>query len=680
MPHSTITDAMRAQVTSKWHESIQHLSGGSASVSGFMDFREVNICAVYADNIVPTIFICRLGRFLSGFYISSVPVDAHGRAYGIGKDLNKALKAFHSVNSGTKLGHHPKSEHTTLLSLSLFGSKDVPTYALTFQTHLFSALPPSFTSGFKALCASLLSPAFEEDSTMAMDVHTHPTLRDTFSGTSSTTPLDMTTHASLWSAIDLLGLIERHEGMILSVGQWERPMVEELRMWAADQVVPWLVWVYGRERRMVTEEARMMLYGVGSGFDYHINKTLCDLRTREIFDIIVDYPDSMGALEDLKDCIQRMDGRAALVQSLRKLERPDTIKTIVANLVGSNNDDDDDGDSDLLALVDEDDGDAPTLIQHAHERDVDDYSNLDWDPEPVDAGPEFRTNKPSDVLSTLVSIYDSPDLFVNELQALLAQRLLAITRRGSRNVISDPVEKRRKIEMLKLRFGETAMQMCEVMLRDMTDSRGSMACPRSEWSTLHPSIISRQFWPALESSGLMQEDYSREYANLKPDKKLQWLPHLGTVQIELELEDRMVEVEYSTYLRSLFAFSAVWTLDDLVGSGAVGSIDRNAALRALSTWVDHGVLREDPENMPGPERVREAIAKPAPAADVPSLSAAQLQQAEQMRVYWKFIEGMLTNLGSLRLDRIQSMLNSPGYDKTTEQLAAFLEAARREGI
>jgi anaphase-promoting complex subunit 2 len=39
---------------------------------------------------------------------------------------------------------------------------------------------------------------------------------------------------------------------------------------------------------------------------------------------------------------------------------------------------------------------------------------------------DFRTNKPSDIISTLVSIYDSKDLFVKELQVLLAQRLLAI--------------------------------------------------------------------------------------------------------------------------------------------------------------------------------------------------------------------------------------------------------------
>ena len=46
----------------------------------------------------------------------------------------------------------------------------------------------------------------------------------------------------------------------------------------------------------------------------------------------------------------------------------------------------------------------------------------------------FRTNKPSDVISTLVSIYDSKDLFVKELQVLLAQRLLTLTKDDTERV------------------------------------------------------------------------------------------------------------------------------------------------------------------------------------------------------------------------------------------------------
>jgi anaphase-promoting complex subunit 2 len=85
-------------------------------------------------------------------------------------------------------------------------------------------------------------------------------------------------------------------------------------------------------------------------------------------------------------------------------------------------------------------------------------------------------------------------------------------------------------------------------------------------------IISRHFWPALDSSALimpgqfktcghlmpinlikysllpalnhsLQEGYAREFTKFKPDKKLQWLSHLGTVQLDVELEDRTVSAE-----------------------------------------------------------------------------------------------------------------------------------------
>jgi len=56
---------------------------------------------------------------------------------------------------------------------------------------------------------------------------------------------------------------------------------------------------------------------VGSRFDFHMSKILCDLRTREIWDIIIDFPDSVGALRDLRECLQRVDQRPSLVQALR---------------------------------------------------------------------------------------------------------------------------------------------------------------------------------------------------------------------------------------------------------------------------------------------------------------------------------------------------------------------------
>jgi anaphase-promoting complex subunit 2 len=61
-------------------------------------------------------------------------------------------------------------------------------------------------------------------------------------------------------------------------------------------------------------------------------------------------------------------------------ERPDTIRCIVSNLVG----DDESGDS----LVDENEP-----IQPLQQPEIEDYSDLEWQPEPIDAGPgTFRVN------------------------------------------------------------------------------------------------------------------------------------------------------------------------------------------------------------------------------------------------------------------------------------------------
>jgi anaphase-promoting complex subunit 2 len=84
---------------------------------------------------------------------------------------------------------------------------------------------------------------------------------------------------------------------------------------------------------------------------------------------------------------------------------------------------------------------------------------------------------------------------------------------------------------------------------------------------MHPTIISRHFWPKLEYSDIvmpgrmkeyvvecpcfqpvsspirLQDQYAHGFSAFKPDKKLRWLPHLGTVNLELELEDRTVAVD-----------------------------------------------------------------------------------------------------------------------------------------
>ncbi|KAI0345864.1 hypothetical protein BDW22DRAFT_1353469 [Trametopsis cervina] len=622
--------------------------------------------------------------------------------------------------------------HVAWAPVPELGPTVLTAFTTTFQTHVFSVLPSSFSQGFKSLVSATLDPRYAT---------TPPAWMNSLFPTPG--PSLHRWDKPLWLAFEQLGMTERYESLIASVCYehiekyiletyakvWDRECLEEIRIWMTNHVVPWLIMPYAPNAKTI-EEARPLVSAMGTRLDYHVCKTLADLRTSEIFDIIIDFPESKPALDDLRVCLLRVDQRSQLVQSLRKAnarrllhpgadtklilqqyvsiikclriidpqgvllfkvadpirrylrERPDTIRCVVASLVADN----ESGDS----LVD-----SNEAIQPLQQAQVDDYADPNWEPEPHDAGPDFRTNKPSDIISTLVSIYDSRDLFIKELQILMAQRLLAI-KDGNFD------KERRNLEVLKIRFGEAQLQVCEVMLRDMTDSRRTdqhvQSQNKPETATLHPTIISRHFWPSLQASTFtmpgqfkeIQEAYQKEFTTFKPDKKLVWMSHLGTVSLDIELDDRTVSVEVpplEAAIVELFSEQDEWTVEKLVST--IGSVDRNAVIKALTTWLNHGVVKEiGPDafkllNIAEDMGPRNKVQK-QPAAvieeEVP-LVTSQQQQVEQMKVFWKFIEGMLKNLGSQPLDRIHMMLKiAPDYDRTIDQLGSFMEAARREGL
>lgn len=64
----------------------------------------------------------------------------------------------------------------------------------------------------------------------------------------------------------------------------------------------------------------------------------------------------------------------------------------------------------------------------------------------------------------LVNIYGSKELFVQEYRTLLADRILT-------QFNYEIVKEIRYLELLKLRFGESQLHYCEVMLKDVADSK-----------------------------------------------------------------------------------------------------------------------------------------------------------------------------------------------------------------
>jgi len=117
-------------------------------------------------------------------------------------------------------------------------------FALSFQTHLFSIVPPHFDHGFKVLVAS----------TLAASTSPHGT------GSTGSLPDTNDSNAPLWQAFEKLGLIDRYETIIATVGyefieqhvletyagEWSRPILSELHSWMAEKFVPWMVLIYAR--------------------------------------------------------------------------------------------------------------------------------------------------------------------------------------------------------------------------------------------------------------------------------------------------------------------------------------------------------------------------------------------------------------------------------------------------
>ncbi|CAN0338597.1 unnamed protein product, partial [Scytosiphon promiscuus] len=110
--------------------------------------------------------------------------------------------------------------------------------------------------------------------------------------------------------------------------------------------------------------------------------------------------------------------------------------------------------------------------QDARPLDRDDASDEDdagpvapnWEPASRDADPASGNRGGGDILSMLVSIYGSKELFVTEYRLMLADKLV-------NNLAYDTDREVQNLELLKLRFGETSMHHCEIMVRDVEESK-----------------------------------------------------------------------------------------------------------------------------------------------------------------------------------------------------------------
>lgn len=98
-----------------------------------------------------------------------------------------------------------------------------------------------------------------------------------------------------------------------------------------------------------------------------------------------------------------------------------------------------------------------------HDGDSDAYwSNMQWIPDPIDAGPDYKSTKADDIVAYIIGLFE-PEDFIKAFSIALGQHLLKTEDRHYYMEIST-------IELLKDRLDSGLLQHAEVMLKDMQES------------------------------------------------------------------------------------------------------------------------------------------------------------------------------------------------------------------
>lgn len=187
----------------------------------------------------------------------------------------------------------------------------------------------------------------------------------------------------------------------------------------------------------------------------------------------------------------------------------------------------------------------------------------------------------------------------------------------------------------------------------------------------------------------LQERYERGFETLRKKRKLTWLQTMGTVEVELELEDRVVQVPDATTWQAAVIHqfdeeerSDKWTIPQLADNL---KMEEPLVKKAVQFWQSKDVLKEIGNGVYTViENLEELEANTPPQAGVTAAEEEEEVTDEKKRervIVEQFVVGMLTNGGTMPLERISMMLGlvPGGFSWGQEELREFLSRMKSEG-
>lgn len=300
----------------------------------------------------------------------------------------------------------------------------------------------------------------------------------------------------------------------------------------------------------------------------------------------------------------------------------------------------------------------------------------DWEPESLEFKGSNRVENIKDSFSLFVYLFESKEIFISNFEKLLAKNLL--------NADCDVTKERSLVEMLKLKFGENLLRNCDLMIKDIIDSsRLSLQLEESKCS-----VISWKYWEISHASGHLDLPHSfsepgkifkDSYSRQKPGRYIKFLSYVGNVCLSISVGKQKLffnVIPAHAYVIEKISHlpSSSFSADDI----SISILTRENIAESIEFWISHGIIRKIDgrfekileEDEIGKSKI-ESISK-----DVESQPSEKC--IENLQVYWSFINGMLTNLGDLPIDRIQNMLclfvqTPQKYECSMEELKKFLD-------
>uniref|UniRef100_A0A0R3RFV7 Anaphase-promoting complex subunit 2 n=1 Tax=Elaeophora elaphi TaxID=1147741 RepID=A0A0R3RFV7_9BILA len=470
----------------------------------------------------------------------------------------------------------------------------------------------------------------------------------------------------------------------------------------AEKIYDLVIVEYPKSSRVIDDLRCCMQNNGGFG-----RTLLMDILTKDVdrrlLQIGVGTTEILEGYASAVECLRRLDPTCVIMQQICSIirqyikQRPDTVRCIITYITGEKREEL----SEQLAmrrtafldeeeLVGVNDELVPGSDDTAGNLLFTEYSWMDWLPDPPDANPcqsrRYRQN--ADVFNMLVSVYGSKEIFVKEYRELLAERL---TKSWNR----DPQFEQRYLELLKLRFSEGELQQCEVMLKDMRDSEHiDRLVDNLLPFPINARIISSFFWPKIENEefampqALMTglDEYARGFETHKGSRKLEWMSAVGSIELEVELDDVKAVVAVSpahTAVLSLFTKKETWTVDEVA---AELKMDKRNVKKRLEWWQNSGVVYASTDEneaktwhlATGTSKMERLQVEHDMEEDVSDDDKNEdMEAVDALEQYWIYTKSFIANQEPVKAERLHTifrMFASPGqHGPTLEDVVAFLQ-------